>query len=70
MAAADCHLTLRACLCLDGFDWAFDSAGKEFLRAIELNPGYATAHHWYAWHLALLHRCTQASPLSAVDLGR
>jgi len=46
--------------CLDGFDWNFDSAGKEFVRAIELNPGYATAHHWYAWHLALLHRFDQA----------
>jgi len=46
--------------CLDGFDWNFDSAGKEFLRAIELNPGYATAHHWYAWHLALLHRYDEA----------
>jgi len=38
------------------FDWDFDSAGKEFQRAIELNPGYATAHHWYAWHLSLLGR--------------
>jgi len=46
--------------CLDGFDWDFDSAGKEFQRAIELNPGYATAHHWYAWHLALLHRFDEA----------
>jgi tetratricopeptide (TPR) repeat protein len=42
--------------CLDGFDWDFPSAGKEFLRAIELNPCYATAHHWYAWHLSLLGR--------------
>jgi TolB-like protein/DNA-binding winged helix-turn-helix (wHTH) protein/Flp pilus assembly protein TadD len=46
--------------CLDGFDWDFDFAGKEFLRAIELNPSYATAHHWYAWHLALLHRYDEA----------
>jgi TolB-like protein/DNA-binding winged helix-turn-helix (wHTH) protein/Flp pilus assembly protein TadD len=46
--------------CLDGFDWDFDSAGKEFQRAIELNPGYATAHHWYAWHLALLRRYDEA----------
>jgi TolB-like protein/Flp pilus assembly protein TadD len=46
--------------CLDGFDWDFESAGKEFLRAIELNPGYATAHHWYAWHLALLRRYDEA----------
>ena len=46
--------------CLDGFDWDFDSAGKEFRRAIELNPGYATAHHWYAWHLSLLGRYDEA----------
>lgn len=46
--------------CLDGFDWNFVEAGKEFERAIDLNPGYATAHHWYAWHLALLRRYDQA----------
>jgi Flp pilus assembly protein TadD len=45
---------------LDGFDWDFDSAGKEFQRAIELNPGYATAHHLYAWHLSLLGRYDDA----------
>src|SRR5579863_836958 len=45
---------------LDGFDWDFDSAGKEFGRAIELSPGYATAHHWYAWHLSLLGRYDEA----------
>jgi len=45
---------------LDGFDWDFDAAGKEFQRAIELNPGYATAHHWYAWHLSLLGRYDEA----------
>jgi TolB-like protein/DNA-binding winged helix-turn-helix (wHTH) protein/Flp pilus assembly protein TadD len=47
---------------LDGFDWDFDSAGDEFRRAIELNPGYATAHHWYAWHLSLLGRYDEAIP--------
>jgi TolB-like protein/DNA-binding winged helix-turn-helix (wHTH) protein/Flp pilus assembly protein TadD len=46
--------------CLDGFDWDLESGGKEFRRAIELNPGYATAHHWYAWHLALLRRYDEA----------
>jgi TolB-like protein/DNA-binding winged helix-turn-helix (wHTH) protein/Flp pilus assembly protein TadD len=46
--------------CLDGFDWDFESAEKEFRRAIELNPGYATAHHWYAWHLSLIGRNTEA----------
>jgi TolB-like protein/DNA-binding winged helix-turn-helix (wHTH) protein/Tfp pilus assembly protein PilF len=45
---------------LDGFDWDLDSGGKEFRRAIELNPGYATAHHWYAWHLSLLGRFDEA----------
>jgi TolB-like protein/DNA-binding winged helix-turn-helix (wHTH) protein/Flp pilus assembly protein TadD len=45
---------------LDGFDWNLDSGGKEFRRAIDLNPGYATAHHWYAWHLALLGRFDEA----------
>jgi TolB-like protein/DNA-binding winged helix-turn-helix (wHTH) protein/Flp pilus assembly protein TadD len=45
---------------LDGFDWDFDSAGKEFQRAIELSPSYATAHHWYAWHLSLLGRYDEA----------
>ena len=45
---------------LDGFDWDFSSAGREFQRAIELSPGYATAHHWYAWHLSLLGRFDDA----------
>jgi tetratricopeptide (TPR) repeat protein len=45
---------------LDGFEWDLDSGGKEFRRAIELNPGYATAHHWYAWHLSLLGRYDEA----------
>src|SRR5271168_2802163 len=46
--------------CLDGFDWDLDAGGKEFRRAIELNPGYATGHHWYAWHLSLLGQYDQA----------
>lgn len=45
---------------LDGFDWDLQRAGEEFRRAIDLNPGYATAHHWYAWHLALLARNDEA----------
>jgi TolB-like protein/DNA-binding winged helix-turn-helix (wHTH) protein/Tfp pilus assembly protein PilF len=45
---------------LDAFDWDLDAAGKEFQRAMELNPGYATAHHWYAWHLSLLGRFDEA----------
>ena len=45
---------------LDGFDWDWASAEKEFRRAIDLNPGYATAHHWYAWHLSLMGRHGEA----------
>jgi tetratricopeptide (TPR) repeat protein len=45
---------------LDGFDWDLDAGGKEFRRAIALNPGYATAHHCYAWHLRLLGRYDEA----------
>jgi tetratricopeptide (TPR) repeat protein len=45
---------------LDGFDWDLDSGGKEFRRTIELNPGYATAHHWYSWRLALLGHYDEA----------
>jgi tetratricopeptide (TPR) repeat protein len=46
--------------CLDGFDWDLDAGGKEFRRAISLSPGYATAHHWYAWHLSLLGQYDEA----------
>jgi TolB-like protein/DNA-binding winged helix-turn-helix (wHTH) protein/Flp pilus assembly protein TadD len=54
----EAHTSLA--FCLDGFDWDFQSAEKEFRRAIELNPGYATGHHWYAWHLSLLGRNGEA----------
>jgi len=45
---------------LSGFDWDWASAEKEFRRAIDLSPGYATAHHWYAWHLSLMGRHGEA----------
>jgi TolB-like protein/DNA-binding winged helix-turn-helix (wHTH) protein/Tfp pilus assembly protein PilF len=45
---------------LDGFDWDLDAGGKEFRQAIDLNPSYATAHHWFAWHLSLLGRYDEA----------
>jgi len=43
-----------------GFDWEWVSAEKEFRRSIDLTPGYATAHHWYAWHLSLMGRHGEA----------
>jgi TolB-like protein/DNA-binding winged helix-turn-helix (wHTH) protein/Tfp pilus assembly protein PilF len=54
----EAHTSLA--FCLDGFDWDFASAEQEFRRGVELNPGYATAHHWYAWHLSLLGRDREA----------
>jgi len=57
-ALGEAHSSLA--FVVDGFDWDLDSGGREFQRAIELNPGYATAHHWYAWHLCLLGRYDEA----------
>jgi len=54
----EAHTSLA--FCLDLYDWNWDSAEVEFKRAIELNPGYATAHHWYSWHLAVLGRKDEA----------
>src|SRR6516225_5852674 len=54
----EAHISLA--FCLDGFDWDWESAGKEFKRGIELNPGYATGHQWYAWHLTTLGRNDEA----------
>jgi len=47
-------------LVVQNYDWDWQNAEKEYLRAIELNPNYATAHHWYAEHLALLGRFDEA----------
>jgi tetratricopeptide (TPR) repeat protein len=55
---SEAHTSLA--FCLDGFDWDLQAGDREFRRAIELNPGYATAHHWYAWHLILLGRNSEA----------
>ena len=54
----EAHASLA--FCLDGFDWNFEAADREFRRAVELSPGYATGHHWYSWHLALLGRNSEA----------
>jgi TolB-like protein/Tfp pilus assembly protein PilF len=42
-------------------DLDFDGSTREFQRAIELNPNYATAHHWYGIELlASLGRFNEA----------
>jgi serine/threonine protein kinase/tetratricopeptide (TPR) repeat protein len=42
------------------FDWDWTGAEREFKRAIELNPGYAITHHWYAECLAGMGRYAEA----------
>jgi TolB-like protein/DNA-binding winged helix-turn-helix (wHTH) protein/Flp pilus assembly protein TadD len=54
----EAHASLA--FCLEGFTWDFAGADREFQRAVELSPGYATAHHWYAWHLSLKGRNKEA----------
>ncbi len=34
------------------YDWDWDGAEREFRRAIELNPRYASAHQWFAFLLS------------------
>ena len=43
------------------FDWAWHKAEREFKRAIELDPRYVRAHHWYALFLAAMCRQEEAS---------
>jgi adenylate cyclase len=43
-SSAEAHTSLASALESD-YNW--DQAEREFKRAIELNPNYATAHHWY-----------------------
>jgi TolB-like protein/Tfp pilus assembly protein PilF len=42
------------------FDWDWAGAEREFQRAIELNPNYATAHDWYAYLLTATGRLAEA----------
>jgi TolB-like protein/Tfp pilus assembly protein PilF len=55
---AEPHATLGTVLF--EYEWNFAEAEKEFKRAIELNPSYATAHHWYAEYLLAMGRNDEA----------
>jgi tetratricopeptide (TPR) repeat protein len=56
------------------FEWDWQAAAENYLKAIELKPNYATAHHWYGELLstlgrfdeacAALHRAQELDPLS------
>jgi TolB-like protein/tetratricopeptide (TPR) repeat protein len=54
---AEAHTSLAIASYLYDWDWA--TAEKEFKRAIEINPGYAFAHHQYAWFLVLQGRTSE-----------
>jgi TolB-like protein/DNA-binding winged helix-turn-helix (wHTH) protein/Tfp pilus assembly protein PilF len=78
---AEAHTTLG--LIAENYDWDWPRAEKEFRRAIELNPNYSTAHHWYGEaFLALTGRFDEAlaemkraaeldplSPIISADVG-
>ncbi|HUU15503.1 MAG TPA: tetratricopeptide repeat protein, partial [Terriglobia bacterium] len=55
---AEAHV--RLALILRGYDWDWSGAEREYQRGIELNPGYATAHHWYAVFLTSMGRHAEA----------
>jgi eukaryotic-like serine/threonine-protein kinase len=65
------------------YDWDWSGGEREFQRAIELNPAYATAHQWYGLTLCQMgrleegiteeKRALELDPLSLVinrELGR
>lgn len=58
MDLAEAHTAMA--LIVQNQDWDWQASEKEYRRAIELNPNYATAHHWYAEHLLWLGRFDQA----------
>jgi TolB-like protein len=43
---AEAHISLAISLMLNEWDWI--NSEKEYRIGIELNPNYATGHHWYA----------------------
>ena len=51
----------------DLYNWNWDRAQRGFLRAIELKPGYAPAHLWYAQWLTTQKRFEEA--LQQVNLA-
>jgi tetratricopeptide (TPR) repeat protein len=55
---AEPHTTLGFVTWL--LDWDKSGAEKEFLRAIELNPNYPTAHQWYSRYLRGIGRLDDA----------
>jgi TolB-like protein/Tfp pilus assembly protein PilF len=65
---AEAHASLALLLGTYDLDWT--GAEREFKRALQINPGYATAHHWYANLLSALGRTDEmlAEAQSALEL--
>jgi serine/threonine protein kinase/Tfp pilus assembly protein PilF len=55
---AEAHTSLAHVL--EAYYWDWQEAEKEYRRAIELNPRYPTAHHWYSLFLMTLGRPDEA----------
>jgi tetratricopeptide (TPR) repeat protein len=65
---SECHASLA--LVRFWYDWNWEEAEQEFLRAIELNPSYISAYQWYATFLNTQGRFeeAQAAQRSAREL--
>jgi TolB-like protein/Flp pilus assembly protein TadD len=65
---SECHASLA--LVRFWYDWNWEEAEQEFLSAIELNPSYISAYHWYAAFLNTQGRFeeAQAAQRSAREL--
>jgi TolB-like protein/DNA-binding winged helix-turn-helix (wHTH) protein len=55
---AEAHASLASIA--QNYDWDWETAEREYRRAIQLDPNYATAHHWYAQCLGFLGRFDEA----------
>ncbi len=77
---AEAHTSLAS---VHAYDWNWADVEGEYRRAIELNPNYATSHHWFGIFLAMrrgridegiaeIKRAQELDPLSLIisaDLG-
>jgi tetratricopeptide (TPR) repeat protein len=57
-ASVEAHVALALVAGNKDFDWQLSES--EFQRALDLNPGYANAHHWHAFNLMFLGRLDEA----------
>jgi tetratricopeptide (TPR) repeat protein len=55
---AEAHASLAYIVNTYDFDW--ETAEREYKTALRLNPNYATAHQWFAEHLAFRGRTDEA----------